>query len=38
MDDALEQQRQSIEAMENLATALLDFAGRIRKQWPNGQA
>jgi hypothetical protein len=34
-DDALEQQRQSCEAMENLARALLDFVDRIRKQWPN---
>jgi hypothetical protein len=35
-DDVLEQQRQSCEAMESLATALLDFVDRIRKQWPNG--
>jgi hypothetical protein len=37
-DDALEQKRQSCEAMENLAKALLDFAGRIRSRWPNDRA
>jgi hypothetical protein len=36
-DDALEQQRQSIDAMENLARAMLDFANRTRKRWPNDQ-
>jgi hypothetical protein len=34
-DDVLEQQRQSCEAMESLARALLDFVDRIRKQWPS---
>jgi hypothetical protein len=33
-DSPLEQQRQSIEAMESLARAMLDFADRIRKKWP----
>jgi hypothetical protein len=32
-DDAFEQHRQSCEAMESLAIALLDFVDRIRKQW-----
>jgi hypothetical protein len=34
-DDAPEQRRQSIEAMENLARAMLDFVDRTRKRWPN---
>jgi hypothetical protein len=37
-DDPREQRRQSLEAMENLARALLDFVDRTRKRWPNGQA
>jgi hypothetical protein len=34
-DDVLEQQRQSCEAMESRARALLDFVDHIRTQWPN---
>jgi hypothetical protein len=33
-DDAQTQRRQSVEAMENLAEALLRFADQTRKRWP----
>jgi hypothetical protein len=34
-DDRAQDYRESIEAMERLATALLDFAGHIRSSRPN---
>ena len=34
-DDLAQSHRKSVEAMESLARALLEFAGRIRKQFPN---
>ncbi len=34
-DDAGTQRRQSVEAMESLAKALLRFANQTRKQWPH---
>jgi hypothetical protein len=34
-DDFQTQRRQSVEAMENLAEALLRFADQTRKQWPH---
>jgi hypothetical protein len=34
-DDFQTQRRQSVEAMESLAEALLRYADRIRKQWPH---
>ena len=33
-DDPPTQRRQSVEAMESLAKALLDFATQTRKRWP----
>jgi hypothetical protein len=33
-DDFVTQRRQSVEATENLAEALLRFASQTRKQWP----
>ena len=33
-DDVEVQQRLSLEAMESLAEALLEFAGGLRKRWP----
>ena len=34
-DDFQTQRRQSVEAMESLAEALLRFADQTRKQWPH---
>jgi hypothetical protein len=34
-DDSGTQRRQSVEAMESLAEALLRFADQTRKQWPH---
>lgn len=34
-DDAEMQRRQSVEAMESLAEALVRFANQTRKQWPH---
>jgi hypothetical protein len=34
-DDPPTQRRQSIEAVESLAKALLDFAAQTRKRWPH---